>query len=320
MWRQWEVEKGLTMMVTDDYIRRRMRMDEYPGPSGHASLHTNKPEYSMKELQKQKQAARESFKEQSNYWNRKLMEIEEKDPDRWGHSGYKELYPEEFTDACPSAKKRKKLDKAKKHKKHKKHKHRKKRSRRASSDDDNEIRNVVERKDKKGMKKNLQLSSQSSTSSDSLEKPRYRIGSLYMDHEQRYKRTPSGNSTSSSSDEWAQSDAFTQKRTKGRSEDNSCCSYNWESDASETTLENRREYLKRKLAEFSEDSSSDCIVISDDNEPAVKPTLHRIVKTVPNCPNGVLQNWRHRRKLKSQIVNGSCGRVVTHNPESNDST
>ncbi|XP_066100833.1 uncharacterized protein NKAPD1 isoform X1 [Saccopteryx bilineata] len=29
-------------------------------------------------------------------WNRKLYEYEANMPDRWGHSGYKELYPEEF--------------------------------------------------------------------------------------------------------------------------------------------------------------------------------------------------------------------------------
>ncbi|XP_061448275.1 uncharacterized protein NKAPD1 [Rhineura floridana] len=30
------------------------------------------------------------------YWNKKLYEHEANMPDRWGHSGYKELYPEEF--------------------------------------------------------------------------------------------------------------------------------------------------------------------------------------------------------------------------------
>lgn len=30
------------------------------------------------------------------HWMRKLQEFEEGDPDRWGHGGFKELYPEEF--------------------------------------------------------------------------------------------------------------------------------------------------------------------------------------------------------------------------------
>ncbi|XP_070685693.1 uncharacterized protein NKAPD1 [Pempheris klunzingeri] len=33
---------------------------------------------------------------ETRYWSRKLYEFEANDPDRWGHSGFKELYPEEF--------------------------------------------------------------------------------------------------------------------------------------------------------------------------------------------------------------------------------
>uniref|UniRef100_UPI00398EA69D uncharacterized protein NKAPD1 n=1 Tax=Pristiophorus japonicus TaxID=55135 RepID=UPI00398EA69D len=33
---------------------------------------------------------------ETRYWKKKLYEFEESDPNRWGHSGYKELYPEEF--------------------------------------------------------------------------------------------------------------------------------------------------------------------------------------------------------------------------------
>ncbi|XP_026869441.1 uncharacterized protein NKAPD1 [Electrophorus electricus] len=33
---------------------------------------------------------------EARYWTRKLYEFEASDPDRWGHSGFKELYPEQF--------------------------------------------------------------------------------------------------------------------------------------------------------------------------------------------------------------------------------
>lgn len=33
---------------------------------------------------------------EARYWSRKLYEFKASDPDRWGHSGFKELYPEEF--------------------------------------------------------------------------------------------------------------------------------------------------------------------------------------------------------------------------------
>ncbi|KAA0701956.1 NKAP domain containing protein 1 [Triplophysa tibetana] len=38
----------------------------------------------------------ERDEKEARYWTRKLYEFEANDPDRWGHSGFKELYPEEF--------------------------------------------------------------------------------------------------------------------------------------------------------------------------------------------------------------------------------
>ncbi|XP_063976707.1 serine/arginine repetitive matrix protein 1 [Diachasmimorpha longicaudata] len=43
-----------------------------------------------KEIDNVMRKARESH--QSSYWNKKLLEAEERDPNRWRHSGYKELY------------------------------------------------------------------------------------------------------------------------------------------------------------------------------------------------------------------------------------
>ncbi|KAF7699922.1 hypothetical protein HF521_002880 [Silurus meridionalis] len=38
----------------------------------------------------------EGEEREARYWTRKLYEFNANDPDRWGHSGFKELYPEEF--------------------------------------------------------------------------------------------------------------------------------------------------------------------------------------------------------------------------------
>ncbi|XP_033968843.1 uncharacterized protein NKAPD1 isoform X1 [Trematomus bernacchii] len=57
----------------------------------------------------------EHDEKEARYWSRKLYEFEAKDSDRWGHSGFKELYPEEFKRDSSDTKKtgRHKLKKAK---------------------------------------------------------------------------------------------------------------------------------------------------------------------------------------------------------------
>ncbi|XP_050415462.1 uncharacterized protein NKAPD1 [Patella vulgata] len=103
---------------------------------------------------KSRSAHMDESKDTSTYWVRQLQKTEEADSDRWGHSGYKELYPKDFdssrsndesssssttsTSSKERRKRRKKMkrkkekkkreileeEKAKKKKsKHKKHKH-----------------------------------------------------------------------------------------------------------------------------------------------------------------------------------------------------
>lgn len=63
----------------------KMRMDtntSQPRPHGESSG-------KRKEIDSVMLKARVS---QSSYWNKKLLEVEERDPNRWRHSGYKELY------------------------------------------------------------------------------------------------------------------------------------------------------------------------------------------------------------------------------------
>eukprot|EP00062_Callorhinchus_milii_P011307 gi/632957120/ref/XP_007894302.1/ PREDICTED: uncharacterized protein C11orf57 homolog [Callorhinchus milii] len=54
--------------------------------------------YSAEEAERRVDAALMSLEDEreSRYWTKKLYDFEANDPNRWGHSGYKELYPEEF--------------------------------------------------------------------------------------------------------------------------------------------------------------------------------------------------------------------------------
>ncbi|XP_077467119.1 uncharacterized protein NKAPD1 isoform X2 [Stigmatopora argus] len=66
---------------------------------------------------------------EARYWTRKLYEFEDNDPDRWGHSGFKELYPEEFesdSEKSSASKKEHQRRKASKSKRSKKKKRKKK--------------------------------------------------------------------------------------------------------------------------------------------------------------------------------------------------
>jgi hypothetical protein len=80
--------------MSRDYDRRRggstsssskLRMDSNSSQSRSHGENSGK----RKELDNVMRKARES---QSNYWNKKLLEVEERDPNRWRHSGYKEMY------------------------------------------------------------------------------------------------------------------------------------------------------------------------------------------------------------------------------------
>ncbi|XP_053503527.1 NKAP domain containing 1 [Ictalurus furcatus] len=100
---------------------------------------------------------------EARYWTRKLYEFEANDPDRWGHSGFKELYPEEFqsdreTDDAKhrrngkdktSTEKQKKTKKSSKRKKKKK----KTKQRTEGSESDSSATNGAKRKRKSGKSK-----------------------------------------------------------------------------------------------------------------------------------------------------------------------
>ncbi|KAK3560923.1 hypothetical protein QTP86_023114, partial [Hemibagrus guttatus] len=103
----------------------------------------------------------EGDEREARYWTRKLYEFEANDPDRWGHSGFKELYPEEFqqsdreTDAKHrrngkdklSTEKQKKTKKSSKRKRKKKKK--KQRTEGSDSESDSSMTDGAKRKQKR---------------------------------------------------------------------------------------------------------------------------------------------------------------------------
>lgn len=69
--------------------KSRLRMDTY---SSITRPGRPKSPPRRRELDNVMKKARKEGPDKSNYWNKKLLEVEEKDPNRWRHSGFKELY------------------------------------------------------------------------------------------------------------------------------------------------------------------------------------------------------------------------------------
>ncbi|XP_023264286.1 uncharacterized protein NKAPD1 [Seriola lalandi dorsalis] len=83
MWkmRGWETSHNKHFSDTE-CARGRMHCDRVPDEA--------------RDLSRGRERVSEHDDREARYWSRKLYEFEAKDPDRWGHSGFKELYPEEF--------------------------------------------------------------------------------------------------------------------------------------------------------------------------------------------------------------------------------
>ncbi|XP_026154990.1 uncharacterized protein NKAPD1 isoform X1 [Mastacembelus armatus] len=85
MWkmRDWEIQMSHDKHLSDTVcVRGHMHCDRLPDQS--------------RDLSRSKERVSEHDDRETRYWSRKLYEFEANDPDRWGHSGFKELYPEEF--------------------------------------------------------------------------------------------------------------------------------------------------------------------------------------------------------------------------------
>ncbi|XP_029302419.1 uncharacterized protein NKAPD1 [Cottoperca gobio] len=85
MWkmRNWEVHTSHNKHLPDTKsVRGQMHCDRVP----------DQP----RDLSRSRERVSEHDDREARYWSRKLYEFEANDSDRWGHGGFKELYPEEF--------------------------------------------------------------------------------------------------------------------------------------------------------------------------------------------------------------------------------
>lgn len=85
MWkmRDWEIQMSHHKHLSDaECVRGRMHCDRV------SDQH--------KDFSRSRERVSEHDDREARYWTRKLYDFEANDPDRWGHSGFKELYPEEF--------------------------------------------------------------------------------------------------------------------------------------------------------------------------------------------------------------------------------
>ncbi|KAI3354169.1 hypothetical protein L3Q82_018706 [Scortum barcoo] len=119
-------------------------------------MHCHRVPDQPRELSRGRDRVSEHDDREARYWTRKLYEFESNDPERWGHSGFKELYPEEFesdsekkktgrrktkksksdTDASLSKRSKKSSQKKKKKKKKKDEEEKRKKAESSSSSDD----------------------------------------------------------------------------------------------------------------------------------------------------------------------------------------
>ncbi|GFY55190.1 uncharacterized protein TNIN_340581 [Trichonephila inaurata madagascariensis] len=79
MWKQWELECGLTMMVSDDDILKKIRKNH--------------------QCSKHRRRDRSRERSSDRYRDKRRIEIKPESSagsssDRWDHSGFKELYPD----------------------------------------------------------------------------------------------------------------------------------------------------------------------------------------------------------------------------------
>ncbi|XP_041851815.1 uncharacterized protein NKAPD1 isoform X2 [Melanotaenia boesemani] len=238
MWkmRDWEIQTSHHKHVPDtNSMRGRMHCDR------------------VSDQPRVRSQSRERIAEHDNkearYWTRKLYEFEAGDPDRWGHSGFKEMYPEEFesdgekrctmkkknikksksdTEACLSKRSKKSLKKKKKKKK-----------------------KAEDRKRKKDESSSSECSSDGSSTTQDKQRKRKRTKSRHKNKKTVKSKGRDEDSSAGDNNEEEKREKRTRSRKKRKQDTHN------DSDSGPLSKKRRRKNWKAAGEESSDDSSAD---------------------------------------------------------------
>ncbi|XP_067675968.1 uncharacterized protein NKAPD1-like [Haliotis asinina] len=184
MWSQWNTQRERQGKSSRNSFLFDQRSDNYDDRRrrGHRTAHMDS-------------GSSDEDKQKSTYWSRQLQKAEESNPDRWGHSGFKELYPDDFaSDRSEGDEKRSRKKKKKKEKKRKKKKKEKKHKSKHHSDSDSEH----EREDHVHRPSFRTKSASTLNTQDRVGDRNYREGRIHERDPRKRKYSSSGSSASSS--------------------------------------------------------------------------------------------------------------------------
>ncbi|KAM9299198.1 uncharacterized protein NKAPD1 [Gastrophryne carolinensis] len=150
-------------------------------------------------------------------WNKKYSECEASIPDRWGHSGYKELYPEEFdTDSDKEVKEGKRKTNGQEKSRHKIQKEEESHKRKRSKKSHKKKQKKRSHKKLKKRKKEVESTESSSDSSDESEDKPKKSKHKKKTRKKASRKRPSssGQDSDSSSDEMSSTEDHEERREK----------------------------------------------------------------------------------------------------------
>ncbi|ROL53315.1 hypothetical protein DPX16_20425 [Anabarilius grahami] len=192
MWKLRDLERQAT---STNFPKNRGRM--------HCDRYLDDSEGSMRDrLGDKRDVMSERDEREARYWTRKLYEFEANDPDRWGHSGFKELYPEEFhSDGEKDCSDRK-------------HRRRKHKNKLDSDIDKSSKKSSKKKKKKKEKKRKRTVASGSETCSDAEDTVRRKQRRKGGKSKRRKKDHKNKDRTEDSSTEDSRSDTRTRTKRK----------------------------------------------------------------------------------------------------------